>query len=148
MAAKLRPGRNFGPVNRSCRPWLLVGALAAAGALPACQRPEEPLRPGDLVPRPQLVGALIDLHLLEARVENAGLKPDSARALFLSQQKNVFRTHRMTDSSFQHSVRYYGVHGKDLDEMYVIVVDSLERRTRRLDPTNPRFEQRPPGHTN
>ena len=58
-------------MNRRCPPWLLAGALAAAGILPACQRPEEPLRPADLVPRPQLVGALIDLHLLEAQVENA-----------------------------------------------------------------------------
>ena len=132
-------------MNRRCPPWLLVGALAAAGALPACQRPEEPLRPADLVPRPQLVGALIDLHLLEAQVENAALKPDSARALFLSQQKNVFRTYHMTDSSFQHSVRYYGVHGKDLDEVYVVVVDSLERRMRRLNPNNPRFERLPGG---
>ncbi|WP_161599497.1 DUF4296 domain-containing protein [Hymenobacter nivis] len=135
-------------MNRRCRPWLLAGALAAAGALPACQRPEEPLRPADLVPRPQLVGALVDLHLLEARVENAALKPDSARALFLAQQKNVFRTHRMTDSSFQHSVRYYGVHGKDLDEIYVVVVDSLEHKVKRLDPTNPRFSPAAMGQTN
>ncbi|MGI4886809.1 MAG: DUF4296 domain-containing protein [Janthinobacterium lividum] len=132
-------------MNRSCRPWLLAGALAAAGALPACQRPEEPLRPADLVPRPQLVGALIDLHLLEARVENAALKPDSARALFLAQQKNVFQAHRMTDSSFQHSVRYYGVHGKDLDEVYVIVVDSLEHRVKRLAPNDPRYDHPPAG---
>lgn len=126
-------------MNRS-RPWLLGLALA----LPACQRPEEPLRPADLLPRPRLVAALVDLHLLESRVENASLKPDSARALFLDQQKNIFWTYHLNDSSFQHSVRYYGIHGKDLDEIYAAVVDSLDARAHRLNPALSRTPL-PPG---
>ncbi len=121
-------------MNRSRRSWLLALALA----LPACQRPEDPLRPPDLLPRPQLVAVLVDLHLLESRVENSALKPDSARALFEAQQKNVFRGYHVSDSAFQHSVRYYGVHGKDLDDIYGAVIDSLEKRVYRLDPKRPR----------
>jgi len=128
-------------VNCPRRSWLL--ALALALALPACQRPEDPLRPADLLPRPRLVAALVDLHLLESRVENAALKPDSARALFLAQQKNIFWTYHMNDSSFQHSVRYYGIHGKDLDDIYAAVIDSLDSRTHRLDPKRPRTPPRP-----
>ncbi len=126
-------------MNRA-RPWLLALGLA----LPACQRPEEPLRPADLLPRPRLVAALVDLHLLESRVENASLKPDSARALFLAQQKNIFWTYHLNDSSFQHSVRYYGIHGKDLDEIYAAVVDSLDARAHRLNPALSRTPL-PPG---
>jgi len=125
-------------VNRP-RPWLLALALA----LPACQRPEEPLRPADLLPRPQLVAALVDLHLLESRVENASLKPDSARALFVAQQKNIFWTYHLNDSSFQHSVRYYGIHGKDLDDIYAAVIDSLDSRVHQLDPKRPRTPPHP-----
>lgn len=125
-------------MNRS-RPWLLALALA----LPACQRPEEPLRPADLLPSSQLVAALVDLHLLESQVESAALKPDSARALFLAQQKSIFWNYHMNDSSFQHSVHYYGIHGKDLDDIYAAVIDSLDSRTHRLDPRRPRSPQVP-----
>ncbi|MFD1469823.1 DUF4296 domain-containing protein [Hymenobacter caeli] len=130
-------------MNRSRRRWPLALALALVLALPACQRPEDPLRPADLVPRPQLVAALVELHLLEARVENAAMKPDSARALFLAQQKSIFWSNQLTDSSFQHSVRYYGTHGKDLDDIYGAVIDSLEHRTHRLDPKRPPTPPRP-----
>ncbi len=130
-------------MNRPRRPWLLALAPALLLALPACQRPEDPQRPADLLPRPQLVAALVELHLVESRVENSALKPDSARALFLAEQNKVFRTYHLNDSSFQHSVRYYGVHGKDLDEIYEAVIDSLENRIHRLDPKRSRT---PYGH--
>ena len=121
-------------MNHSRRLWLLALALV----LSACQRPEDPLRPADLLPRPRLVAVLTELHLLESRVENSTLKPDSARALFAAQQKTIFRTYHTNDSAFQHSVRYYGVHGKDLDDIYGAVIDTLESRTRHLDPKRPR----------
>ena len=130
-------------MNRPRRPWPRALVPALLLALPACQRPEDPLRPADLLPRPRLVAALVDLHLLESRVENSALKPDSARALFGSEEKKIFRAYQMTDSSFQHSVRYYGVHGKDLDEIYAAVIDSLDKRTYRLDPKRPRTPLRP-----
>ena len=77
---------------------------------------------------------LADLHQLEAQVENSRLSPDSARALFLAQQKNLLWKHEVTDSAFQRSYRYYGIHGKDLNEIYAGVIDTLTHREARLDP--------------
>ena len=101
-------------------------------ALPACQRPEEPPRPADLLPKERMVLLLADLHLLEARVENSRLPPDSSRALYLTQQKDLLCKRAVSDSAFQRSYRYYGIHGKDLDDIYGAVIDTLGRREAKL----------------
>ncbi|MEL5993388.1 DUF4296 domain-containing protein [Hymenobacter segetis] len=103
-------------------------------ALPACQRPEEAPKPLDLVPREKMAQMLADLHQLEAQVESSRLSPDSSRALFLAQQKNLYWKHEVTDSAFQRSYRYYGIHNKDLNEIYVGVIDTLTHREARLNP--------------
>ena len=96
--------------------------------MPACQRPEEPLRPADLLPKQQLIPLIADLHLLEARVEGSRLSPDSSRALYLSEQKILLAKRGVSDSTFQRSYRYYGIHGKDLEDIYGAVVDTLKER--------------------
>ena len=82
-----------------------------------------------------MITLLTELHVLEARVENSYLQGDSARALYLSQQKILMRKQQVTDSAFQRSYRYYGIHGKDLDNIYKIVIDTLKKRETRLEPS-------------
>lgn len=110
------------------RAFPLVVSLLLSGLFFGCQTPEEVLPPQPLMPRGQLAGLLADLHTLEARVEAAGLSPDSARALYLSQQKAIMWQREVSDSLFQQSYRYYASHGKDLDEIYSLVVDTLAMR--------------------
>ncbi|GAB3326076.1 hypothetical protein GCM10027511_35580 [Hymenobacter humi] len=115
--------------------------------MPACQRPEEPPRPADLIPREKMISLLADLHVLEARVESSRLQADSSRALYLSQQKALLSKSQVTDSAFQRSYRYYGIHGKDLDEIYKAVIDTLNQREKKLDPAAAATPSsgRPPG---
>nr|WP_262907565.1 DUF4296 domain-containing protein [Hymenobacter sp. BT770] len=143
MAAKLRLGSNFVPVKsfrRRCLGVLLPSLLLA---VPACQRPEEPPKPADLLPKEKMIALLADLHVLEARVESSRLQPDSARALYLSQEKELLAKRAATDSAFQRSYRYYFIHGKDLDDIYKAVIDTLGRREKKLDPTNPAYSKEP-----
>ncbi len=97
-------------------------------ALPACQTPEAPPLPPNLVPKEKMIPLLADLHMLEARVESSRMTNDSARALFVAEQKTLFWKHEVTDSTFRRSYRYYGIHGKDLDEIYGAVIDTLKKR--------------------
>ncbi|WP_426060142.1 DUF4296 domain-containing protein [Hymenobacter sp. B1770] len=115
---------------RHCLGLMLTPLLLA---LPACQRPEEAPQPADLIPREKMIRLLADLHVLEARVESSQLQPDSARALFLAEHKNLLWRTQVTDSAFQRSYRYYGIHGKDLDEIYKAVIDTLGLREQKLD---------------
>ena len=117
--------------NHCCLSLLLASLLLT---LPACQRPEEPLQPADLLPKERLIPLIADLHLLEAQVEGSRLSPDSSRALYLSEQKNLLSKRGVTDSAFQRSYRYYGIHGKDLDDIYGAVIDTLTRREAKFKP--------------
>ena len=122
-----------------CRRGLALSGLAPLLsalllALPACQRPEETPQPADLLPKEQMVPLLADLQQLEAQVENSRRSPDSARALFLAQQKNLLWKWQTTDSALHHSYRYYGAHGKDLPDMYQAVVDTLKALQQKLSP--------------
>jgi hypothetical protein len=101
--------------------------------LAACQRPEEPPVPADLLGKEKIIRLLADLHQLEAQVENSRLPADSARALYLEQQKSLFWRHETTDSLFQRSYRY-GIHGKDLTDIYVAVIDTLKKREEKFAP--------------
>ncbi|WBA43621.1 DUF4296 domain-containing protein [Hymenobacter canadensis] len=116
------------------RAFLLVVSVLLSGLMAGCQTPEEVLPPQPLLPREQLVSLLADLHTLEARVETAGLNPDSARALYLQQQKALFWRREVTDSLFQQSYRYYASHDKDLDEIYGLVIDTLALRQVKIGP--------------
>jgi hypothetical protein len=106
-------------------------------ALPACDTPEVVPPPADLLPKEKMVPLMADLQELEARVESSRLSPDSARALFLAQQKNVLWKYEVTDSAFHRSYRYYGVHGKDLNDIYGAVIDTLHQRQAKLEPPTP-----------
>ena len=117
--------------NHCCLSLLLASLLLA---LHACQRPEEPLRPADLLPKERLIPLIADLHLLEAQVEGSRLSPDSSRALYLSEQKSLLSKRGVTDSAFQRSYRYYGIHGKDLDDIYGAVIDTFTRREAKFKP--------------
>ncbi|MBD2769995.1 DUF4296 domain-containing protein [Hymenobacter sp. BT664] len=101
--------------------------------VPACERPEEPPQPEELLPKEKMIPILADLQVLEARVENSHLRPDSAQALFQAQQKSLFWQQSITDSAFHRSYRYYGMHGKDLEEIYQVVIDTLNQRAAKLE---------------
>ncbi|KUG08408.1 DUF4296 domain-containing protein [Solirubrum puertoriconensis] len=97
-----------------------------------CDRPEEPVRPAQLLPRDKMVRVLVDLHLTEARVENAGTSPDSARALFNRESKALYQRHNTSETLFRQSMQYYAIHGKDLEEIYGVVIDSINAREVKL----------------
>jgi hypothetical protein len=104
--------------------------LVASG----CGRPEDPVPPTDLLAKEKLIPLLADMHQLEAQVESSRLTTDSARALFLAQQKALLWKREVSDSAFQRSYRYYSVHDKDLNDIYGAVIDTLRAREHRLDP--------------
>ena len=116
--------------RRRCLGLLLVPLLLVG---PACERPEQPPQPAGLLPKEKMIPLLADLQVLEARVENSRLQPDSARALFLAQQKALFWQRDVTDSAFHRSYRYYGIHGKDLEEIYQAVIDTLNQRAAKIE---------------
>jgi len=89
--------------------------------------------PAELLSKEQMRGVLIDLHLLEARIESGRLSTDSARALYNEQQRLILQQHQVTDSVFRQSYRYYAIHDKDMDIIYAQIIDSLTAREKKLE---------------
>jgi len=120
------------------RPLLAASALCLA-VLGGCAIPEEVAPPRQLLPKDKMVSLLVQLHLLEARVEGSRLPPDSARALFQAQKTALLWKNdlKAADSLLEHSYRFYAVNNKDMDEIYKAVVDSLERREAQLNGGKP-----------
>lgn len=112
---------------------VFVGLLLAL--LTGCGIPEEVKPPAQLLSKEELEGVLVQLHLLEARVEASRLSPDSARALFQQQKSEILRQNNISekDSVLQRSYRFYAVNHKDMDEIYKVIVDSLEHRATKLN---------------
>lgn len=124
---------------------LVATSLLLLALLTGCAIPEEVPPPNPLLPKEQLVSLLVELHILEARVEASRLSPDSARALFQQQKSEILWKHGVPekDSLLQRSYRYYAVNRKDMDEIYKAVIDSLTQREARMNggdakaPTHP-----------
>ena len=114
---------------------LVATSLLLLAVLTGCGIPEEVPPPNPLLPKEQLVSLLVELHILEARVEASRLPPDSARALFQQQKSEILWKHNVPekDSLLQRSFRYYAVNHKDMDEIYKAVIDSLEQRETQLN---------------
>jgi Domain of unknown function (DUF4296) len=112
----------------------LVLGLASTLLLTQCDRPDDAVPPAGLLPREQMVSLLIDLHLTEARVEASRLRPDSAQVLYRQEVKKLYWRHNTKPDVFQASMRYYAVHGKDLEQIYAQVVDSLNVQQGKLQP--------------
>jgi hypothetical protein len=114
---------------------LLAASTLLLGLLGSCAIPEEVKPPAQLLPKEKMVSLLVQLHILEARVEASRLSPDSARALFQAQKKDLLWKNDVSeaDSILQRSYRYYAVNNKDMDEIYKAVIDSLELREAQLD---------------
>ena len=106
-------------------------------ALAACGRPELVVAPPNLVPKEEMASLLIRIHILESRLEASRLSPDSARALFESQRREILWQYKVpeADSAFERSYRYYATHAKDLDEIYAVVIDSLTAKEKQLGGT-------------
>lgn len=113
---------------------ILLPALATLLLTTQCDRPDEPVPPARLLPREQMVSVLVDLHVTESRVEATRLPPDSARVLFRELSKPLYARHQTDEATFRQSLNYYAIHGKDLEEIYGIVVDSISMRQVNLQP--------------
>lgn len=77
------------------------------------------------IPSAQMVELLIDIHILEARVDKLRISNDSAYAVFNTMQSKLFEDHGVTKDYYEYSYQHYLENPKDLDHIYGIVVDSL-----------------------
>ena len=79
----------------------------------------------EVLPPTKMTELLIDIHILEARVDKLRLTNDSAFAVYNTLEQEIFEQNEITKPEYEMSYQYYLSNPKELDQIYAIVVDSL-----------------------
>lgn len=103
--------------------FLILTVLVMVRCAPAGE-PE----PANLLSPEKMTGIMIEVHLAEARLENARLPADSAGAVFRKMQQDIYRKHQVKEVDFNTSYQYYLRNLSLLDKIYATVIDSLSAR--------------------
>ena len=102
--------------------------IAIAIVVLGCVRKDKP--PEDLISKEQMVSFLIDLHILEAKINTTRFPKDSVEIIFPEIEKELFKKHNISDTVYFKSYLYYLNNMFDMEEIYAAVVDSLSLRER------------------
>jgi hypothetical protein len=86
-----------------------------------------------ILSRPQMVDALTEIYLAEAKVNQRGLARDSSEREFEIFKETVFEKMNVSDSIFKRSFNYYMDHPKEMEMIYTALVDSLSLMEQRFD---------------
>lgn len=103
----------------------------------ACSK-KQVIDPEGLYSRKQIASYLVDLYILEAKVQNLKINKDSSKVIFKHYEKQLYEKHSMDDSLYRVSFEYYMNDPQGLTDIYSIVVDSLSLKERLM---NKRYEK-------
>lgn len=88
--------------------------------------------PEDILSQDQMVSVLSELYVLENKISSLGVTRDSLTQIFGAMKGKVFEKSGVSDSTFSKSLNYYVDHPKTLEEIYTVLIDSLNLREQRL----------------
>ncbi len=100
----------------------LVGLVGCVG---------EPEKPADLIEKSEMVDLLIQIHLLEAKINKVPKRAgDSVQFLYQHYQDLLFEDLNIDSARYHHSMSFYLDNPKELTFIYQAVVDSLALRAK------------------
>ena len=88
--------------------------------------------PEGILSRGQMVTVLSELYIIEQKISTLGIKRDSLTQIFAAMKGRVFKQTGVEESVFEKSLNYYVDHPKSLEEIYTVLIDSLNLREQRL----------------
>lgn len=90
-------------------------------------------RPEGILSKDQMVSALTDFYLKEAKINTMGFVPDSAATLMEYYKAKYEREKNFSDTTLDASYQYYLNRPHELSIIYDRVIDSLALREQRAD---------------
>ncbi len=97
----------------------------------ACQKSDQ--ADEKIMSRPEMVQALIEVHLLEARLSKLGVKKDSLMKIYNRFELAMFEDMGIEKDYYVRSFEYYMGQPYEMDAIYTIVVDSLNLREQKAE---------------
>ena len=77
------------------------------------------------ISKEKMVKILIDIHLIEEKVNQLNFSKDSSKVMFDMLEKEIFQKYNLTDEDYRKSYSHYFFNPKELDDIYQSVIDSL-----------------------
>ncbi len=77
-----------------------------------------------------MVSILIEMHMLEGKLNTLNLKRDSLEKLYYYYEHEVYAKHEVSDSVYLKSYEHYLSQPKQFESIYAAVVDSLSLQER------------------
>ena len=102
---------------------IIMGVLLACG---------DGGRPKGVLSRKEMVHALCEVYLNEEKTNRINLQRDSALQVFDKLQQKTFEQLGITDSVFKKSLNYYWSRPDEMEQVFGIVIDSLNLREQRM----------------
>lgn len=99
-----------------------------------CQCQNQTAKPEKLISLVEMRQILVDIHTLEALLleKNYNLM-DSAQVAYQEAEKLLFKKHKITYKHYKNSYDYYlKAQPEKLDGIYKIVIDTLEKKEKRI----------------
>lgn len=90
-------------------------------------------RPEEIIPPDTLSQMLIEIHIAEAKVNQSKLPRDSALSYYVFLESEIMNKYNVDTSRYHQSMRYYTENIRQLDEIYEVVLDSLNLRKSKED---------------
>lgn len=87
--------------------------------------------PKGILSHADMVFMLSEVLITEEKVNRLALSNDSASQVFKTLRGKVFMKAGIQDSVFKKSMNYYIDHPKEMEEIYTVLVDSLNLREQR-----------------
>ena len=91
-------------------------------------------RPSEVLSKDQMIPLLVDIHLTDAALKlNQSAQQSSEMQLYYSKAyAPVFKKHKTTPAVFESSMKWYGQHIGNLDEIYAEVITRLSTLESRI----------------
>ena len=77
------------------------------------------------ISKEKMVNILIDIHLIEEKVNQLNFSKDSSKVMFDMLEKEIFQKYNITDEDYRKSYSHYFFNPEELDDIYQSVIDSL-----------------------
>ena len=100
------------------KPFLILSVLLAI----SCANEKVP---EGVMDQDRMTEVLMEIHLLEAKIQKLYVPQDSGKILYDHYEKMLFKDLGISEEEYNQSLIYYINHGEELGEIYNHIVDSL-----------------------
>lgn len=106
-----------------------TGLLFCLSLLVACSGNKKELTiPEGILPADSMIQLFADLHLVDAKIAEAGITDSATKANIPSYYRFVLDKYKLDTARFRKSFNFYLVHPHEMNDMYTKVLDELSKR--------------------